>query len=72
MPSETPRPSLDNRQPLILSRKRDESIVIEDIQIIVVAIKDDAVRLGIHPHGSSEVRVEVDGRQLTAIPTPSS
>jgi len=46
---------------LILSRKKNESIVInEDINVVVVDIRDDKVRLGIdHPHEIPVHRREV-------------
>jgi carbon storage regulator len=46
---------------LVLSRKKNESIVIDDdITVVVVEIRDDKVRLGIeHPKGCSIHRREV-------------
>lgn len=46
---------------LVLSRKRDESIMIgDDIQIVIVDIRGDVVRLGINaPRHTSVHRKEV-------------
>lgn len=46
---------------LVLSRKKNESIVIgDDIKILVLEIRDDRVRLGIDaPHAVSVHRSEV-------------
>lgn len=61
---------------LVLSRKRDESIVINDnITIVVVEIRGDRVRLGIEapkeiPVHRREVYDAIKRQSLTPVPVP--
>jgi carbon storage regulator len=63
---------------LVLSRKKNESIVInDDIRVTVVEIRGDKVRLGIVapkeiPVHRQEVHDAIHGKDSTAAPTGSN
>lgn len=56
----------DENEPLIISRRQNESIMIgDDITVVVVVVRDGTIRLGIEGPPGLQIRRGEDGEALS-------